>query len=148
MEHIKEEMTKPILIGGAIVGVINGLFFAIPMIGNLNCCCCLLYVLSGVITAHLMTGKYIPSDVDYTISGALSGGIAALISWLLGLLISIIMYGATTLPMGNHYPSNIYAAASSLTMMICGIVLIPLYMLIGAILGSIGAIIYRGLTNN
>ena len=68
---IKNEMITPILIGGVIVGVIkgviNGLFFVIPIIGNLSCCCCLLYVLSGVITAHLMTEKYRPSDEDYMI---------------------------------------------------------------------------------
>ena len=140
VKYIKEETIKPILIGGVIGGVLS----SIPIIGDLNCCCCLLYVLSGVITAHLMTEKYTPSDRDYMISGALSGVIAALVNLLLSLLISVI-YGATTLFMGDYYYYD-YMLMGSFAL-IFAILFIPISILLGAIFGAIGGILYGKLKN-
>ncbi|MBW9221044.1 hypothetical protein KKP91_02410 [Methanothermococcus sp. SCGC AD-155-M21] len=141
MEYIKEEMIKPILIGGVIGGVLS----SIPIISCLNCCC-LLYVLSGAITAHLITKEYIPSDRDYMISGALSGGVAGLVSWLLGTLFGVIIYGAMIPFMGDYYPNDLYMEMMG-SSMIVNILYIPLYVLIGAVFGSIGGILYEKLKN-
>ena len=140
VKYIKEETIKPILIGGVIGGVLS----AIPIIGYLNCCC-LLYVLSGAITAHLMTEKYIPTDRDYMISGALSGVIAALVDLILSLLISIIIYG-TTMFMGAYYFSDLNMLMGSFALIIA-ILSIPINILLGATFGLIGAIIYKELKN-
>ena len=145
MEYIKEETIKPILIRGVIIGVIDGVLSSIPIISCLNCCC-LLYILSGAITAHLITKEYIPSDRDYMISGALSGCVAGLVSWLLGTLLGFIMYGAMTLPMGDYYPNDLYMGMMGSSMIIT-ILYIPIYMLIGTIFGSIGGILYGKLKN-
>ena len=141
MKYMKKEMITPILIGGIIGGVLS----SIPIIGYLNYCCCLLYVLSGAITAHSMTGKYIPSDRDYMISGALSGVVAGLVNSLLGLLISIVMYGATALFAGDYYFSD-YMLMDSLGL-VFAILFIPVNILLGAIFGSIGGILYGKLNN-
>ena len=75
----------------------------------LKLCCCLLHILSGVITAYLMSKEFDPSDRDYLISGALSGGIAGFVNLVLDLLITSIEYRTmiplwqiiTPLNMGN-----------------------------------------------
>ena len=140
MEYIKEETIKPILIGGVIGGVLS----AIPIISCLNCCC-LLYVLSGAITAYLITKEYIPSDRDYMVSGALSGGIAGFINWLLGFLIDII-YGATIPFMGDYYANELYMGMMGSSIII-NILFIPVNILLGAIFGAIGGILYGKLNN-
>ena len=53
-----------------IVGVIFGIIFSIPY---LNYCCCLLYVLSGVISAHIRSKEGDLSDEEYSDCGGLSG---------------------------------------------------------------------------
>jgi len=141
VKYIKEETIKPILIGGVIGGVLS----ITPIISYLNYFCCLLCVLSGAITAHLMTEKYIPTDRDYMISGALSGVIAALVDLILSLLISIIIYG-TTMFMGAYYFSDLNMLMGSFALIIA-ILSIPINILLGATFGLIGAIIYKELKN-
>jgi len=140
MGYIRDEMVKPILIGGVIGGVLS----SVPVIACLNCCCCLLYILSGVITAYLMSKEFDPSDRDYLISGALSGGIAGFVNWVLDLLITSIEYGAMIPFMADYYTSEymemmMMEGTISLILIIFSI---PLYMIMGAIFGSIGGILY------
>ena len=134
MKYIKDEMVKPVMTGGVIIGV---LVFILPWIGG-NRCCCVLYILSGVITAHLLTQKYLPSDRDYLISGALSGGVAGFVSWLLkavGYILDALVHGRMSI-----YPSSlmdfilltIFLLIDSLTS-----------LLLGVTFGTIGAILYR-----
>jgi len=141
MGYIKEEMIKPIIIGGVIGGVLS----AIPIISCLNCCC-LLYVLSGTITAHLITKEYLPSDRDYMISGALSGGVAGLISLLLSFLIRIIIYGAIIPFMGDYSPHDLYMKKIG-SSIILAILSVPINILLGTIFGAIGGILYGKLKN-
>ena len=133
MEYIKEEMIKPIIIGGVIIGV---LVFISPWIGG-NRWCCVLYILSGVITAHILTQKYLPSDRDYLISGALSGGVAGFVSWGLktvGYILDALVHGRI----------SIY---SSLMDFILFVIFLLIYsitpLLLGVIFGTIGAILYK-----
>jgi len=143
MGFIRGEMVKPILIGGIIGGVLS----SVPLIGCLKCCCCLLYVLSGVITAYLMSKEFDPSDRDYLISGALSGCIAGFVNWVLDILITFIQYGTMVPFMANYYTSeymNMMIIEGIITLMtlILIILSIPLYMIMGAIFGSVGGMLY------
>ncbi|MBW9219956.1 hypothetical protein KKP89_00745 [Methanothermococcus sp. SCGC AD-155-N22] len=144
MGYIRDEMIKPILIGGVIGGVLS----SIPIISCLNCCC-LLYILSGAITAYLMSKEFDPSDTEYLVAGALSGGIAGVINWLLGMLINILIYGVMVPFIGEYYPTELHmemmgAMNSSL---VISMLYIPLYIIIGAIFGSIGGLLYEKLGN-
>jgi len=148
MEYINNRMIKPVLIGGVITGV---LVFIFSFIGS--CCCCILYILSGIITAYLLTQEYLPSDRDYLISGALSGGVAGFVRWLLSALIGvlyIVLYRTITISymkaIGNHYTSALYMGMGIMDFILFAIFLIIDFftsLLIGAAFGAIGAILYR-----
>ncbi|HIQ32077.1 MAG TPA: hypothetical protein EYH55_01160 [Methanothermococcus okinawensis] len=81
------EVVRPALIGGVITGILAFIFSFIPLVGY---CSCFLYLLSGIITGYLLSQGYLPSDRDYLISGALSGGIAGFVSWCLDTVITIV----------------------------------------------------------
>ena len=135
MEYKKDEMAKAVLIGGVVGGV---LFSFLPF-----SICILPCLLSGVITAYLMSKKSSRSNVDYIIAGGLSGGIAGLISWGLDTLIILI---DGILVMANYRSPDeidmeIAMAMDSLMMNI------PFYILTGAIFGVIGGILYNKLKN-
>jgi len=140
MRYIRDEMIEPIFIGGIVGGVLS----SIPIIACLNCCC-LLYILSGVITAYLMSKKFNPTDRDYLIAGGLSGSIAGLIKWL-GMLIGFVMFGTMVPFMINHCPNKLLYMKMTGTMvpsmMVFSILYFPIYMIIGAIFGAIGGILY------
>jgi len=68
-ERYREIINKPEF----IVGVIFGIISSIPY---LNYCCCLLYVLSGVISAHIRSKEGDLSDEEYSDCGGLSGLVA------------------------------------------------------------------------
>jgi len=138
MEYINDRMIKPVLIGGVITGV---LVFIFSYIGG--CCCCVLYILSGIITAHLLTREYLPSDRDYLISGALSGGVAGFVSWLLSALISvvfIILYGTPVSYIIGDLGMGLF---DFITFAIYLLISFPISLLIGAIFGTVGAIVYK-----
>ncbi|AXI24720.1 hypothetical protein CFE53_00460 [Methanofervidicoccus sp. A16] len=140
MGYIRDEMVKPILIGGVIGGVLS----SVPVIACLNCCCCLLYVLSGVITAYLMSKEFDPSDRDYLISGALSGGVAGFVNCVLDTLITFITYGVMAPFMANYYTSEYMnmMMGGPTSLMIFTILSIPLYIILGAIFGAVGGMLY------
>jgi len=144
MKYIKDEMIKPVLIGGVIGGVLS----SIPIIACLNCCG-LLYIFSGAITAHLITEKFDPTDRDYIIAGGLSGTVAGVINCLLNTLISfhIFIFGAIVPFIIEHHPRELYIELSQTvaTSMIFHVLYIAIYMAIGAIFGAVGGIIYEKL---
>lgn len=150
MEYINDKMIKPIIIGGVITGVLTFIFSLTPIVG---CCCCILYVLSGIITAHLLTQEYLPSDRDYLISGALSGGVAGFVSWLLytskEILYSLLhntLSMSYMMGLGDHYTSALYAGMSIMNFIIFAIFLLIgffISLLLGTAFGAIGAILYR-----
>ncbi|HIQ32078.1 MAG TPA: hypothetical protein EYH55_01165 [Methanothermococcus okinawensis] len=149
MEYINEKIIKPALIGGVITGILAFIFSFIPLVGY---CCCFLYLLSGIITGYLLSQEYLPSDRDYLISGALSGGIAGFVSWLLYALISILiilLYGTMALSymagVGTHY-SDLYLGSTIMGFIFFALfLLIPLLicLVIGAAFGVVGAAMYR-----
>ena len=151
MEHINEKMVKPALIGGVITGIITFLF---SLIGG--CCCCFLYTLSGIITSYLLTQEYLPSDRDYLISGALSGGIAGFVSWILGTIVGIvkILISGTVAAsymkaVGAQYYSSLYMESAEIGFILFAIILLLSFfisIIIGAAFGAIGAVIYRVVT--
>jgi len=142
MAYIRDEMIKPILIGGIVGGVLS----SIPIIACLNCCC-LLYVLSGVITAYLMSKEFDPSDNDYIIGGGLSGSIAGFIDWLLGMIISFAIFGMMSSFMVEYYPypEEIHRKMIGTTgsSMLIKMLNLPISIILGAIFGAIGGILYE-----
>jgi len=135
MEYKKDGMAKDVLIGGVIGGVLFS-FFPFPI-------CILPYLLSGAITAYLMSKASSRSNADYIIAGGLSGGIAGLVSWGLDTLIILIdgISVMTDYRSPDEIDMEVAMAIDSLMMNI------PLYILIGAIFGAIGGIIYGKLKN-
>jgi hypothetical protein len=129
-------MLKPIVIGGVIGGILS----SIPIISCLNCCC-LLYMASGVITAHLILQKARVEMNDIAIAGAGSGGIAGFICGVLSIIIgtagNAAMYSMMGMPDGsmNGMVGGIVG----------GIIGIPIAIIFGTIFGAIGAIIYMKL---
>ena len=143
-------MIKPVIIGGIITGVLVFIFsFAHIEIG---CCCCFLYTLGGIITAYLLTQEYLPSDRDYLISGALSGGVAGFVSWLLYVLKEIVSILYTTVSilyiivLKNYHIAGLYIESTIMNFIIMAFLLLIgffVYLLLGAVFGGIGAILYR-----
>ena len=122
------EMIKAALIGGVVTGVLVLIFSFLPIFGS---CSCFLYLLSGIITGYLLTQEYLPSDRDYLISGALSGGIAGFVSWLIDMG-GILLSGTVT-------STDIDLTMAALLLLIGALISI----IIGAAFGVIGAILYR-----
>ena len=131
MRFNTELMLKPMLIGGVIGGVISG----IPFINCLNCCC-LMYIASGAITAHLILNKAYVEMEDLAVAGAGSGAIAGLIAGVLGFVFSLFINTTSAGMMGDDMMAGVVGST------IGGIIGIPLAIIFGAISGAIGAILY------
>jgi len=110
-------------------------------------------LLSGIITAYLLTQEYLPSDRDYLIAGALSGGIAGLVSGLLYTIIYtiiiVLLSGAMAIPymntLGTHH-SSLYMGSTIISFILLAIFLITfitILSLIGAAFGTVGSLLYR-----
>ena len=136
MEDVKEIINKPEFIVGVIFGVIS----SIPYI---NYCCCLLYVLSGVISAHIKSKEGDLSDEEYLDCGGLSGIVAGLTTSFLDYYLNF------TTPMEDyHYPGNYGGVLLSLIIRpIFFIIFFIIYLSVGTIFGAIGGIIYGKLKN-
>jgi len=139
---IRDEMIRPILIGGIICGILSYKASFVPIIDYLNCCC-LFDILSGVITARLMTKEFDPSDRDYMIAGGLSGTLVELIYWFLELLHMIIDPNYLRELFMEFYPMELYVGMTGVIYMsIIFIFIIILSIIIGAIFGAVGGILY------
>jgi len=108
-----------------IVGVIFGIIFSIPY---LNYCCCLLYVLSGVISAHIRSKEGDLSDEEYSDCGGLSGLVAGGITFILDTTI------LATMEVSYYF-------------IMITIISFIIYLSLGAIFGAIGGILYGKLKN-
>ncbi|HIQ32076.1 MAG TPA: hypothetical protein EYH55_01155 [Methanothermococcus okinawensis] len=150
------DLFKSAIIGGVITGILV-FVFSLTSIELGCCCCCFLYILSGVITAHLLARKHISSDKDYLISGALSGGIAGFVSWLLYTLKEILYFLLEMLSLlspvvgfGDYQTAALYIGASIMTSGMIFIleilvlfILFFVYPLLGATFGVVGTVLYR-----
>ena len=83
---------QPALLGGLFIGVLSSL----PIVRELNWCCCLWVVAGGLLTTYLMQQSQ-PAPVSTT-DGAVQGLIAGLIG---GVLASIATYVIFTLAGGS-----------------------------------------------
>ena len=142
MEYINNRMIKPVIIGGVITGILTSIF---SLIGG--CCCCILYILSGVITAYLLTQEYLPSDRDYPISGGLSGGVAGFVNWLLSTVLSIVhilIYGSMSISYMKIIETYFSSTLTDFVLFALFLLIAFLiHLLLGATFGVIGAILYR-----
>jgi hypothetical protein len=98
----KELMLKPMLIGGVIGGVISG----IPILNCLNCCC-LMYIASGAITAHLILDKAHVEMEDLAVAGAGSGAIAGLIAGVMNFVFSLVLNTTSAGIMGDDMMASV-----------------------------------------
>ncbi|MBW9221626.1 hypothetical protein KKP97_01055 [Methanothermococcus sp. SCGC AD-155-C09] len=142
MKYIKEERIKPIIIGGIVGGV---LFSFLPFPTYI-----IPYLLSGVITAYLISKEFPRSNMEYIVAGGLSGGIGGFVSWCLDMLIiiaavpSMVSYYIDP-SMTGYYIEEVYM--ESRIAVDWYITYIPFYVVIGAISGVIGGILYGKLKN-
>ncbi len=126
-------MMKPMIIGGVVGGIISG----IPILSCLNCCC-LMFIASGAITAHLILEKAKVEMEDLAIAGAGAGVIAGFISGVLSFIFNMFINTASLLGQygGEDMAMNIGASAG------VGIIGIPIAIILGGIFGAIGAVLY------
>lgn len=140
---IDNRIVKAALIGGVVTGVLAFIFSLIPIVSY---CCCLLYILSGIITAYLLTQEYLPSDRDYLIAGALSGGIAGFISWLLyALKVVLLSLLYNTVSMSSVIGMKM-GMISFIGFALLLLINFFVYLLAGITFGVVGAILYRVVT--
>ena len=133
MQYINDRMIKPVIIGGFIIGV---LVFILRWIEG-DRYYYILYILSGIITAHLLTQEYLSRDRDYLISGVLSGGVAGFVSWLL-----ITVYYVLDAHVHERLP--IYSSLMDFALFVIFLLIYSLTpLLLGVTFGTIGAILYR-----
>jgi len=103
-------------------------------------------LLSGIITAYLLTQEYLPSDRDYLIAGALSGGIAGFISWLLyALKVVLLSLLYNTVSMSSVIGMKM-GMISFIGFALLLLINFFVYLLAGITFGVVGAILYRVVT--
>ena len=77
---------KPALIGGAVIGILS----VIPLVST---CCCLWAILGGLLASYLYV-KNSPTPVtvgEGAIVGALAGVVGAIIAFVIGIPISLLL---------------------------------------------------------
>jgi len=82
-----EEYTRPVLIAGAIAGVLS----AVPLVNLLNIICCLWILVGGVIGVYILksdSGRKIEYG-EGALIGLLSGLVAAVVSTVLNTLLAL-----------------------------------------------------------
>ena len=80
---------KPALIGGVVLGLLS----AIPFVNWVNICCCLWAILGGMLASYLYI-KSSPTPVgagDGAILGVLAGLVGAVVSFVLGVPIQLLV---------------------------------------------------------
>jgi hypothetical protein len=132
-------MLKPVLIGGIVCGILAG----IPIVNCLNACC-LLYILAGVITAHMMINNGEKGLGNFAVAGGLSGTVAGIIGGILSFIFSLIMNVLSTVfnlstDSGMHVSEGILGIGASAAGGIIGIIFAVIF---GAISGAIGSVVY------
>jgi hypothetical protein len=94
----------------AIGGVIGGVLSAIPVLGALNCCFCLLNM-SGAAIGLSMYLKAHPeeniSNGDAATSGAISGAVAGLVAGIVGLVKSLLTNPAAIAEAMRQVPAEL-----------------------------------------
>ncbi|MFO0588896.1 MAG: hypothetical protein U0441_15205 [Polyangiaceae bacterium] len=135
---------KTAAIGGAIGGVLS----AIPLLGALNCCFCLL-VQGGSIIGVNMYLKENPqerlSSGDAATSGAMSGAIAGVIAGVLQMLISLITGGAANMAqIMRQLPPDVARSVGPLMMGGASIIGIIISVIIFTAFGALGG--FLGMT--
>jgi len=133
---------KPMVIGGVIGGILS----SIPIINCLNCCC-LLYMASGAIAIYLIPREAKSIDLeDGALVGAGSGAIAGLVDGVLGTIIDLTVgkaINASMMAMMGMPPSmQQQMMAEHFMNSSLAILSILIAIVLGAIFGTIGAIIY------
>jgi len=84
-------MLKPALIGGMALGILS----ALPYIGSCNCVCCAWVIGGGVLAAYLYV-KDSPTPVTMgrgAVVGLAAGAIGAVVYFLFGILLKLILIG-------------------------------------------------------
>lgn len=83
------DIWKPALVAGSVFGLAS----AIPLVGLLNCACCSLVVASGLLSCFMMVrGSATPVTWGRAaLAGSLSGVIAAIVSSMAQVLVSMAM---------------------------------------------------------
>ena len=89
---------KPVIIGGVVMGVLS----ALPLIGTLNCACCILVLGGGALASYLYQKDYplhLPPLTmgDGALIGLLAGLVGAVVDSIVSIPISLLGIGAAQL---------------------------------------------------
>jgi hypothetical protein len=135
------------IIAGIVLGIISGFF------GGLLSCCCLpvnmlLFLVAGVWAVY-MTRALIASRDEALNLGAIAGGITGVICGIVHIIVQFvftIIFGAPMYFTGEDISSAI-AVTGLQSILGSGAALIcclPVYIILGAIMGAIGGWLYYG----
>jgi hypothetical protein len=130
-------MMKYALIGGVIAGILSGA----PLV---SCCCCLWFIGGGYLSAYMMGKKQALDQKKAAILGAVSGVIAGIVSTIVATVVALLFAGVVAsmgLPMSGMDGSGNIASQMGFEVLGQGVLMIG-RVIIGAILGAIGGIIY------
>ena len=140
------EKLQPALLGGVLIGVLS----ALPFVGT---CCCLWVIGGGVLTTYLLQERMTTPVTagDASVAGLLAGVFGALISTVVGQLVSLMRGGGINqaidemLGRGAQLPPEVVgalervrefpAAVFILGSLMIALIIFPIFALLGALLG-------------
>jgi hypothetical protein len=143
--------TKPVLIGGAVMGVLS----ALPLVNIGNLCCCLWVICGGAVAAYMLQ-----QDQPTPITPG-DGAIVGLFAGIFGTLVTVILsipFNLMMLPMQQQFlermsrdgqmPAGFEDFASSFAFGVFGSILFGMVMLAASVVfstlgGLLGAAIFK-----
>jgi hypothetical protein len=137
------------LISGPVVGLIAGLIAVVPILNNLNCCCCPIGSLLGGLGAaallnNSLNGRGI-TPMDGLTVGAISGGVAGLLYAIIAIIGSLI-WGAVSIAavpeqVKSGLPPALIGLLSGVMFSIVGALVVAVLSTAG---GALGGALFKG----
>ncbi len=95
MNQAAPDKWKPVIIGGVVMGVLS----ALPIIGAINCACCILVIGGGALASYLYQKDFPPglpgpNMGDGALIGLLAGLIGAVVDSIVSIPITLLGIGA------------------------------------------------------
>ena len=148
---ITTSKTKPVLVGGAVMGVLS----ALPIVNLGNACCCLWVICGGAVAAYLLQqDQATPIGAgDGAFVGFLAGLFGTLVTMIISVPISLIMAPfqrqfLEQLNRNGQMPPGFEDFATSMAAGVLGMVIFGMVFLVAAVIfstlgGLLGAAIFK-----
>lgn len=109
MNQGQADKTFPILVGGAVLGVLS----AVPIINFVNCACCAWVIFGGALASYLYLKNYPPTLQPPTYGdGAIIGVLAGIVGAVIDTIISLPLHFLTQGMIGDSWREQIEEALS------------------------------------